>query len=221
MDASVVIKTIVWWGFGLGIVFGFIANKTNFCTMGAISDVVNMVFNPAAGMIAGKLGENELIYYCVDEYTAFTGSSALKEIEENLFRMSDLVVVSAEKLYNDGAKFADAWNFGPADEDAKPVQWIVEKLTLLWGDGAAWHLASGHHPHEAHYLKLDCSKARATLGWSPRWHLGQALHSIIAWHKAQHRGQDMRAICLQQINDYFNVSHANPEISRPMAVTST
>ncbi len=69
------------------------------------SDVVNMVFNPAAGMIAGKLGESELIYYCVDEYTAFTGSSALKEIEEKLFRDADLVVVSAEKLYTDKKHF--------------------------------------------------------------------------------------------------------------------
>ncbi|MGB2751742.1 MAG: glycosyltransferase family 1 protein, partial [Pyrinomonadaceae bacterium] len=68
-------------------------------------NVVNMVFNPAAGMIAGKLGESELIYYCVDEYTAFTGSSALKEIEEKLFRDADLVVVSAEKLYTDKKQF--------------------------------------------------------------------------------------------------------------------
>ena len=63
------------------------------------ANVINMVFNPAAGMIAGKLGESELIYYCVDEYTAFTGSSALKGIEEKLFRDADLVVVSAEKLF--------------------------------------------------------------------------------------------------------------------------
>lgn len=69
------------------------------------SDVVDMVFNPAAGMIAGKLGESELIYYCVDEYTAFTGSSALKEIEERLFRDADLVVVSAEKLYQSKKHF--------------------------------------------------------------------------------------------------------------------
>jgi glycosyltransferase involved in cell wall biosynthesis len=69
------------------------------------ADVINMVFNPAAGMIAGKLGEKELLYYCVDEYTAFTGSSALKEIEENLFRISELVVVSAEKLYDSKKKF--------------------------------------------------------------------------------------------------------------------
>ena len=69
------------------------------------SNVINMVFNPAAGMIAGKLGETELVYYCVDEYTAFTGSAALKDIEEKLFRDADLVVVSAEKLYNDKKQF--------------------------------------------------------------------------------------------------------------------
>lgn len=69
------------------------------------SNVVNMVFNPAAGMIAGKLGESDLIYYCVDEYTAFTGSAALKGIEEDLFRMADLVVVSAEKLLDSKEQF--------------------------------------------------------------------------------------------------------------------
>lgn len=69
-------------------------------------NVINMVFNPAAGMIAGKLGESELLYYCVDEYTAFTGvSSGLREIEEDLFRRSDLVVVSAEKLLESKKQF--------------------------------------------------------------------------------------------------------------------
>ncbi len=112
-------------------------------------------------------------------------------------------LVLAEKLSSEaGQQYAEGWNFGPRDEDARPVQWIVEQLTQQWGDGAAWHLDGGTHPHEAHCLKLDCSKARALLGWSPRWHLGQALQSIIAWHKAHHRNQDMRTLCLQQINDY-------------------
>jgi len=71
-----------------------------------MKNVINMVFNPAAGMIAGKLGETEQIYYCVDEYTAFTGVSAgLKEIEEDLFRQSDFVVVSAETLLESKKKF--------------------------------------------------------------------------------------------------------------------
>ncbi len=69
-------------------------------------NVVNMVFNPAAGMIAGQLGEKELIYYCVDEYTAFTGASnGLKKIEDDLFRRADLVIVSAEKLFESKKKF--------------------------------------------------------------------------------------------------------------------
>jgi CDP-glucose 4,6-dehydratase len=111
----------------------------------------------------------------------------------------------AEKLFTEGAAFAQAYNFGPAEEDAQPVQWIVEQLTQRWGDGASWQLDGGTHPHEAHYLKLDCSKARATLGWTPRWHLGQALQAIIDWHKAHgaHGGnQVMRALCLQQIKAY-------------------
>lgn len=67
---------------------------------------LNMVFNPAAGLLAGNLGETELIYYCVDEYTAFTGASkGLKEIEEDLFRKADLVIVSAEKLFESKQKF--------------------------------------------------------------------------------------------------------------------
>ena len=69
-------------------------------------NVVNMVFNPAAGMIAGRMGESEVIYYCVDEYTAFTGvSHGLKEIEEGLFRRADLVVVSAERLFDSKKHF--------------------------------------------------------------------------------------------------------------------
>ncbi len=71
-----------------------------------MQNIINMVFNPAAGMIAGKLGETELIYYCVDEYTAFTGvTDGLRVIEEDLFRKSDLVIVSAEKLLDNKKHF--------------------------------------------------------------------------------------------------------------------
>ena len=67
---------------------------------------LNMVFNPAAGLLAGKLGEEKIVYYCVDEYTAFTGAaSGLQEIEEELFSKSDLVIVSAEKLFDDKKKY--------------------------------------------------------------------------------------------------------------------
>ena len=108
----------------------------------------------------------------------------------------------AEKLYTHGPAFAEAFNFGPAEEDTKPVQWIVEQLTQNWGEGAAWHIDAGTHLHEAHYLKLDCSKALALLSWSHRWNLGQALQAIIDWHKAHQSGQDLRVLCIKQIHNY-------------------
>ena len=111
-------------------------------------------------------------------------------------------LVLAQKLYEDGATYAEGWNFGPNDEDAKPVQWIVENLTRIWGEGASWVLDGGDHPHEAHYLKLDCSKAKARLEWHPRWHLDEALSAIVEWHRAYRDGKNMQAQMLRQISAY-------------------
>ena len=111
-------------------------------------------------------------------------------------------LVLAQKLHENGAAFSEGWNFGPNDEDAKPVSWIVDRLTTMWGEGAAWALDGGNHPHEAHYLKLDCSKAKARLGWHPRWHLEEALAAIVEWHRAHQAGSNMREITLRQIAAY-------------------
>ena len=108
----------------------------------------------------------------------------------------------AQKLYKDGAEYAEGWNFGPNENDAKPVQWIVARLTELWGEDASWVRDKAEHPHEAHYLKLDCSKAKLRLNWQPRWSLAQALENIISWHKAHQRGDDMREFSLRQIADF-------------------
>jgi len=108
----------------------------------------------------------------------------------------------AEKLYTQGVAYAEGWNFGPADEDAKPVQWIVEQLTQQWGEGASWQLDGGEHPHEAHYLKLDCSKAKMRLDWQPRWHLGHTLEMIVVWQQTWLAKQDMRSFTLKQIEQY-------------------
>ncbi|WP_428311604.1 CDP-glucose 4,6-dehydratase [Hydrocarboniphaga sp.] len=108
----------------------------------------------------------------------------------------------AETLYTKGADYAEGWNFGPADSDARPVEWIVDRITRRWGDGASWNLDQAPQPHEAHYLKLDCSKARARLNWQPRWNLETTIDRIIDWHKAQLSGADVRAVTLQQIDEY-------------------
>lgn len=108
----------------------------------------------------------------------------------------------AQALFAEGQAWAEGWNFGPHDDDAKPVQWIVERMVNLWGQGAQWALDGGQHPHEANYLKLDISKAKSRLGWVPRWSLEQALHRIVDWHQAFMRQADMRQMCLMQIADY-------------------
>jgi CDP-glucose 4,6-dehydratase len=108
----------------------------------------------------------------------------------------------AERLYSNGQRDAEGWNFGPLDDDARPVQWIVEYLCEKWGEDAAWKLQPGDHPHEASFLKLDTSKARNRLQWVPRWTLETALDHIIDWHQAWLSRHDIRAVCLNQISLY-------------------
>jgi CDP-glucose 4,6-dehydratase len=110
----------------------------------------------------------------------------------------------AEKLYTEGPVHAEGWNFGPHDTDAKPVEWIIERMTQEWGAGASWSLDGQNHPHEATYLKLDCSKARGQLGWHPRWDIGQTIAKIVEWHKAFDQSLDMRELSQAQITTYQN-----------------
>ncbi|HVJ02658.1 MAG TPA: CDP-glucose 4,6-dehydratase, partial [Sphingomonas sp.] len=113
----------------------------------------------------------------------------------------------AERLLAGERQFADAWNFGPSDDDARPVSWIVEQMRALWGDHASVAAADQRsHVHEAGLLRLDCSKARTALGWRPALDLEQALGWIVAWHKAVGQGADARAVTLAQIADYYSAA---------------
>lgn len=108
----------------------------------------------------------------------------------------------AEKLVEDGPAYAEAWNFGPNDEDAKPVGWIVEQMAARWGNGAHWEVDAGEHPHEAGYLKLDISKARSRLHWSPILRLDEALSLIVDWAQQRKTGADARGLTQGQIKSY-------------------
>lgn len=108
----------------------------------------------------------------------------------------------AECLYNQGQVDGEGWNFGPRDQDARSVQWIVEYLCQRWGQEATWVLQPGQHPHEANFLKLDSSKAQQRLKWIPSWSLEMALERTLEWHKAWMSGQDVRTVCLDQISLY-------------------
>jgi len=107
----------------------------------------------------------------------------------------------ASHLLNGERQLADAWNFGPADSDARPVGWIVERMHAAWGRGE-WRRDETSRVHEAHLLRLDCSKARAELGWRPAWTLDTALDRIVAWHQAVNAGADARAVSLNQLTEF-------------------
>ena len=116
-------------------------------------------------------------------------------------------IMIAERLLAGEAEFADAWNFGPSDDDARPVSWIVERMQARWGGGAAAPKAdTGLQPHEAGLLRLDSSKARGALGWRPALTLDDALGWIVDWYQQVGGGADARAVTFSQIQDYVRRS---------------
>jgi CDP-glucose 4,6-dehydratase len=111
-------------------------------------------------------------------------------------------LVLAQELYLKGDAYAEAWNFGPKDEDCKPVNWILDKMVSKWGAGASWELDKENNPHEAGFLKLDCSKAASRLKWQPKWNLEETVNLIIDWHQLYLNKQDVKVQCLKEIKKY-------------------
>ena len=108
----------------------------------------------------------------------------------------------AQRLFEEGPKFAGGWNFGPLEEDTRNVRDVVTQLTRQWGSEARWEADAGDHPHEARFLKLDCARAHALLDWHPVLRVEQAIGWATDWYKAWRGGQDMRTLSLQQISTY-------------------
>lgn len=110
----------------------------------------------------------------------------------------------AQCLYEQGEQFATAWNFGPEDVDAKTVEWVVGRLNSLFGNKKLWKKDKQHHPKETGYLKLDISRARQRLGWSPRWSLDKTLVQTVDWYRNWATGGNMRDFSLTQIREYVS-----------------
>lgn len=107
----------------------------------------------------------------------------------------------AQQLVRGEKWAAEGWNFGPSDDDARPVHWIADRLVAAWG-GGQWRKADGPQPHEARMLRLDCSKARNELGWRPVLGLESALDMIVDWHRQFDHEGDARAISLAQLEQF-------------------
>jgi CDP-glucose 4,6-dehydratase len=109
----------------------------------------------------------------------------------------------AERLFADGPSFTGAWNFGPREEDCRPVKYVLALAQSAWEKPTRWEDQSDPNaPHEAGFLRLDISKAQHVLGWSPRWNLKEAVEASAAWYRAAKRSEDMQAFSLAQIEQY-------------------
>lgn len=154
----------------------------------------------------GDWAKDRLIPDCIrailkGEQIIIRNPSSIRPWQHVLEPLSGYLLL-AERLFSYGSTFAGAWNFGPYDNDARPVKWIVERICREWGDGCSFQIDAGSRPHEAHYLKLDCSKAKDALGWAPRWSLEKTIESIISWTRSYREEKDLLDVCLSQISEY-------------------
>ena len=101
------------------------------------------------------------------------------------------------------ASLVGAWNVGPDDADCVTTGELADIFCRTWGDGVRWRTHADGGPHEAHFLKLDCSKIKRELGWRPRWHITEAVEKTVAWAKAWDEGADMRMVSAEQIADFL------------------
>jgi CDP-glucose 4,6-dehydratase len=108
----------------------------------------------------------------------------------------------AERLSGDPRGFGEAWNFGPSTDEARPVAWVVDRLSRFWGEGACWEPDRNTHPHEAGLLQVDASKARARLGWTPRLPLEEGLRWAVDWYRRVGAGEDAAALTFDQIERF-------------------
>ncbi len=124
---------------------------------------------------------------------------------QHVLEPSSGYLLLAQKLFQEGPSFAEAWNFAPRAEDSRPVAWVADRMTQEWGDSTSWTHDLDAHPHESRYLSLDWSKARSRLGWSPLWRLEEALQRVVTWYREYSASGDagaLRQITLDDIAAY-------------------
>lgn len=110
----------------------------------------------------------------------------------------------AQAQYEDTAK-ADSYNVGPDDRSCLTTGELADLFCNAWGEGAEWENLSQGGPHEANFLKLDCSRIRSALGWKPRWQVEEAVTNTAKWYQAWLNGDDMEVYTDFQIKEYFGI----------------
>lgn len=112
-------------------------------------------------------------------------------------------LIIAARQYSDPT-LADAYNVGPDDVDCFQTGALVDLFVNKWGENLTWKNVCVEGPHEANFLKLDCSKIKGVLGWKPRWNLSEAIEKVVEWSKAWHKGDEITVLMDKQIEEYIN-----------------
>jgi CDP-glucose 4,6-dehydratase len=154
----------------------------------------------------GDWGEERLVPDCVravlkGERIVIRSPTSTRPWQHVLEALNGYLML-AERLYQGGVEFAQGWNFGPLNYEAKTVEWVARKFCEGWNNAAGYSITKKLHHHESHDLRLDCSKAVTALGWMPKWDVETALHKVIQWTKRYQRGDDVKHICYKQIEEY-------------------
>lgn len=133
---------------------------------------------------------------------AIRNPEAVRPWQHVLNPLSGYLLIAQQLMGADRVAAAAGWNFGPSQADVRPVGWVTDRLAERWPEPLRWAVAAGPHPYEAQFLSLDSTRARERLGWRPRWDLERTIESIVAWHLAHRDGADMRALTLEQIEEF-------------------
>ncbi len=172
-----------------------------------VNESVSAIASARAGNVIGggdwaadRLVPDILRHIQIGNPAVIRNPNAIRPWQHVLEPLSGYMMLAA-LLFEKGDAFAQAWNFGPPDTGAKSVQWMTEEVISQWG-GGSWEIEDGEHPHEATYLKLDCSKAIGKLGWLPVWNPSEALAVTVNWHKAWVGGANVHELCIRDIDRY-------------------
>ena len=130
--------------------------------------------------------------------------NAIRPWQHVLEPLGGYLLLAENLVGNNRKKYTNGYNFGPDQLDAKPVKWIVNKIVERWVDGAKWKIDDDEYPHEANYLKLDCSKAISELNWSPKWSLDKTMIMVVDWYIEFNKGKNVKELCLEQIREYMS-----------------
>ena len=157
----------------------------------------------------GDWGRDRLVPDCIcalsqGKEIVIRNPNAVRPWQHVLEPLSGYLLLGA-RLWTDGPRYASAWNFGPADDEVYTVEEVVKEVIRLWGQGR-YRIDACKHLHEAHWLKLDCSKAHIKLGWKSRLNTKQALGKTVEWYRQFYESRSTEELCVftqRQIEEYM------------------